>query len=126
MQPFLLSQLNNKTIGVEEGTILGEVAGRLNIKNASIESYENANEAIEKLNEESLDYLLMDDQAAKFWQFQTSGILLVVGEPIDYGGGYGIAINLNNLALQGSINNILDNYMKTGRYQKDIQKYFGH
>lgn len=125
VEPFSFSQLNDKSIGVEQGSVLMDQAEELNIKNAKIVTFDDTHEGIEQLTEGGLDYLLLDNPSANFWAVQSSGILQMVGNPIQYGEGYAIAVNLNDSGLLASINGVLSRYMKSSLYKSNVLKYFG-
>ncbi len=125
-QPFTLQNLNNKRIGVEQGSIFAEQIVNLGIGNATVVPYETVHELIDSLNNNDVDLVLMDNHSAVFWEIQSSGLLKTYGMPLEYGFGYGIAINRQNNTLLSQINTVLLKYQQSEDFKKSYRKYFGN
>ncbi|KTD16555.1 transporter substrate-binding domain-containing protein [Legionella jordanis] len=125
-QPFGLESLNNRTFGVEEGTIFPTVINLLGVRNPTINEYQDAPTLIDALQSDKIDYALMDDPSAMYWQAASTGILAVVGQPFSYGFGFGIAINPKATDLLQDINKALVDYQNSKEFKRDYGKYIAH
>lgn len=119
---FNLGLFKGKTIGVESGTIFNRQIQSLGINNASIKEYSRFENLLEGLSNNEVDYILVDDPTAIFWA-ANSGILMTVGPALQYGYGFGIAVQPNNTVLLDSINKSLQQYLTSPAYKQNFDKY---
>ncbi len=122
-EPFVISALNNKKIGVEEGTIYEDQATHLGISNPTIIPYSTAQDAITALTNKQIDYILLDNPSALYWAANTSNVLKVVGTPYVYGYGIGIAVSPNNISLLPVINTNLIQYQNSNDYKENYKRF---
>lgn len=125
-QPFSLNLLRNKRIGIEEGHVFNEQILEMGVQDARIVYYRDIPSLIEALNNGRVDFLLLDNPSAVFWQHNSSGRLKALGSPLDYGFGFGIAINRENEDLLRQINEALLVYQNSREYRQNYQKYLEH
>lgn len=125
-QPFRLQLLSDQTVGVSEGTIFPEVVKTLGIPNVKMVKFDRLDFMIEALQEGKINFALMDDPTALYWQSQSSGTLTVVGEPFIYGFGLGIAVNRGETDLLQAINKALLQYQNSEEFKLNYQKYIAH
>lgn len=124
--PFKLSNLSNKTIGVEEGTLFTrQILQMLEIKKPNIIPFQSVNQIIAALNEASIDAALLDNSTAIYWQNHSSGALYAIGKPYLFGFGLGIAINHADSVLTQAINLAILEYQKTDEFKALYNMYFG-
>lgn len=122
-QSFTLDLLNNKTIGIEEGTIFTQQIKDMGIKNTTIKEYRTVDLLLEGLSQKKVDFILVDNATAVYWGANSSGAFTVVGSPLLYGNGYGIAVNKINRQLLQSINSALLQYQNSNEYKINYNKY---
>lgn len=122
---FSLSAFNNKTIGVVSGTVFENGISEMSLNNSSIIAFPTEEELIEQLSEEDVDFALLDSPSADYWNIKSSGVLKKFGSNIDYGQGYGIAVEKGNIELLNQLNQALSTYLKSEDFKKDYMTYFG-
>ncbi|AUH72415.1 arginine-binding periplasmic protein [Legionella sainthelensi] len=125
-QPFSLALLNDKRIGVDGDSIFEDEIKGMDIKNPTIVPFygvHSTEEMLEALENEKIDFVILDNPSALYWAANSSGEVKTVGRPIPYGYGLGIAVNLNNNALLQSINHALLQYEFSKQYIKIYNKY---
>jgi polar amino acid transport system substrate-binding protein len=125
-QPFGLAVLHNRRIGVEKGTIFPAVIEALGVRNPKIIEYADAPTLIDALQTGKIDFVLIDDPSAIYWQSQSSGKLRVLGQGFTYGFGFGIAINPREIDLLREINQALVSYQNSKEFKRDYGKYIAH
>lgn len=117
--------LKGKTIGVEKGSVFGEQIRDWGIKKVKLVEFKAENDEILSLSQGNLDYILMDNYTAIYWQRQSKGKLKLIGEPINYGYGYGVAVNPQVPGLLQEINAALNSYVRSKQYRENYELYFG-
>lgn len=125
-QPFNLALLNNKRIGVDGDSIFEDEVKGMDIKNPTIVPFygvHSTEEMLEALENEKIDFVILDNPSALYWAANSSGKVRTVGRPIPYGHGLGIAVNLTNDSLLQSINHALLQYEFSNQYIKNYNKY---
>lgn len=127
---FNLGMLNNSTIGVEKGTIFDKMADTLGIQNPKVVRYDKYAEEIEALRDNDIDFALMDEPAARYWQIQSSGIFMALGQPMVYGSGadlgVAIAVNKEEGDLLNEINTALQEYKNSKDYKDNYDRYIAY
>ena len=68
----------------------------------------------------------MDNSSALYWQSRSSGVLNVLGKPINYGVGFGIAINRDDVELLNLINKALLEYQDSKNYEVNYHSYLSY
>jgi polar amino acid transport system substrate-binding protein len=121
--PFSFDSLKGKSLGIQSGTIFVDQVSELGIKNANIKLYDRLEDMLDALNRGRIDYLLIDDPTAVFWAANSAGTFVAVGQPLVYGFGYGIAVNLNNKPLLDTINKALLQYQNSEDFKRNYFKY---
>ncbi len=122
-KPFNLTELDNRNIGIEEGTIFADALRALGVNTTKIISFDQTTSMMEALHQGEIDLALTDAPAALYWQSQSSGAFTMLGEPFSYGFGLGIAVNRNNTALLTQINQALLQYQNTADFKREYDKY---
>lgn len=121
-QPFNLKLFDNKRIGVQAGSIFETQINLMNIKNSTIIAYPNTHELVDALSTGNIDFTLMDAPSAHYWHLHSSGILQMIGEPLPYGIGFGIAVNKDEPLLL-AINAALIIYLQSPDFKKSRAIY---
>ncbi len=124
-QPFSLTNLANKLIGVEEGTVFKSLVTLLGIKNPNVIIFRSEDEMIDALGEEELDYILLDAATARFWSIKASSHVRTVGEPLPYAYGLGIAVNPKEINLLPAINDAITKFQNSPDFKQHYMTYFG-
>jgi polar amino acid transport system substrate-binding protein len=120
---FSLSLLKDKKIGVVEGSIFPEQIKQMGIINPSINSYSSTENLLEALSKNDIDFILLDNPSAVYWEANSTGAFTAVGIPYIYGFGLGIAINSSEKDLLNSINNALLQYQNSKLYKQNYDTY---
>ncbi len=123
---FQISILDGRPIGVIEGTIFVDIINTIGIKNPKIIQFKDINSEIKAVHDGDIDAALLDAPSARYWQIETSNDLVVLGKPIVYGFGLGIAINKDKVDLLGQINKALLQYQNSEEYKQNYDRYMGH
>jgi len=92
-QGFSLELLNNKTIGIEAGTIFADQIKSMGVKNPTIREFERSEDLLEELRAGNLDFVLLDSPTTLYWEANSAGAFVKVGPAYMYGFGLGIATN---------------------------------
>lgn len=121
---FSNQSLNNKTIGIQLGTIFDDYLLSLNIKNYKLVYYKSESEQVSALMKKKVDIILLDNPNAIWWSLNTSNRTKVVGKPFKVGRGIGIAIAEKNISYLKNINQVIVRWQKDGSFQKAYNMYF--
>lgn len=121
--PFKIEQLHDKKIGVYKGTIYEDQATHIGIKNPIIKLYEGHQESLKALSNKEVDYILLDNPTALYWAANSSGAFKVIGEPMPYGYGFGIAVSNKDRELIPMLNKALIGYQNTKEYNENYARY---
>lgn len=124
--PFSLKSLDNQKIGVVKGTIFAEQIHKMKITNPIIKNYQALEPLLEALSKKEVDFILVDNPTAIYWEANSSGKLSVVGAPYMYGYGVGIAVNPQDKNLLASINKALIDYNSSDDFKNNYDKYIPH
>lgn len=122
-RPFRLALMNGKKIGMTEGSIFPEVIQKMGIKTPIIVPFTNLNKLIEALYRDKINFALLDEPTALFWQAQSARKLAVLGQSFSYGVGLGIAVHRDNLVLLNAINNALLKYQESDDFKINYHTY---
>ena len=122
-QPFTMSALDNKLIAYEEGTVLGDRVQSLSIKNPKLRSYKHIEDEIAALMNGNVDFVILDNPTALYWQINASGKLSVFGDPLPSGYGLGIAVNPHKPELLIAVNAALNEFLNNGGFRAAYNKY---
>lgn len=122
-KPFSIESLTSKTVGVESGTIFSDQINDMKIKNVTIKEYPRIEEQLEALNSGKVDYILVDNPTALYWEANSSGAFSVVGKPYMYGYGLGIVMNINNKELVQNINKAILQYQDSDDFKTNYNRY---
>jgi polar amino acid transport system substrate-binding protein len=121
--PFNLSSLNNKTIGIEAGSIFAQQIQAMGIKNATIRENPKVAALLEDLENGKVDFIIVDNQTAIYWEANSSDRFVLHGPPYEYGYGFAIAVNPADESLLTAINQALITYQKSEAYKRDYKRY---
>jgi ABC-type amino acid transport substrate-binding protein len=121
---FELHLLDNKRIGVEEGSVFTRYIQGMNIKTPRIKTYRFESTMIESLSDKKIDVVLIDAASARYWAQHSHNILKTIGESIHYGFGSGIAINPGSPELIDPVNKALEEYKKSSEFKKHYDTHF--
>ncbi|VEG92435.1 transporter substrate-binding domain-containing protein [Legionella spiritensis] len=123
---FTLSMLNNRKIGVEQDTVFPDIINSLALTNPKVITYSKLETLIEDLYHGEIDFALMDNPTALYWQSQSSGIIKPVGKPFSFGFGLGIAVRPGNTQLLQQINNALARFEKSPDFKRAYEQYLAY
>lgn len=122
--PFNLHAFNGKKIGVGEGGLFGtQVRAMKNFKPKIVKFKYNA-DMIEALSSGAIDIAIVDNPTAIYWQNHSSGEIIALGKPFNYGFGLGIAVNQAYPELIPKINQAIETYQTTSAFKQLYQMYF--
>lgn len=121
--PFDLSALDNKRIAYEEGTILDERIKTLSIKNPRLRGYKHIDDEIVALSNEEVDFVILDNPTALYWENNASGEFKTFGDPLPSGVPLGIAVNPQNPELLAAVNFALNEFLNNGGFHATYNKY---
>lgn len=122
---FTIELLANKRIGVQRDTVFETEILQKNIKNPEIVPYRFQDYMIEALSLGEIDAILLDEASARYWAIHSAGLVQIVGEPMPFAYGMGIAINPRDPALTPLINQALTRYINSPAMRKNYETYFG-
>jgi len=120
-----LKELKDKKIGVIQASYLKPNFLSHYTSQSNIHEYANTTLLIHALNNHKIDAILINSSVAKYLA-NNIGNLSPVGEPIQFGMGYGISALKKNADLINKINQILLQLSTDGTYEKIYIKYFGN
>lgn len=120
---FTLANLNNKTIGLEKGTIFLEELHTLRIKTANIKEYPDVDSQLAALSNNEIDIIILDNPTAVYWASNSSNTFQLAGPRYVYGFGLGIAINKTEVDLLREINRALLEYQNSNAFKLNYNKY---
>ena len=120
-----LRVLQNKQIGVQANTVYADQLQQMGHLESNIVTFTHESELIDALNQGNIDLALMSNPTALYWSNQTSNTLRVIGEPILYGFGIGIAVNPKKPELTQAINAAILRTQNSNEYTQIYQMYFG-
>jgi arginine transport system substrate-binding protein len=115
----------NKKIGVRLGTPFRELAVSLYEKKITLVDFPVMSELLSGLNNDQVDAVLINSEAAKYWVLNNNSLYKLIGNPISIGGGYGIMANPDQTKLMFEINRALLNIEADGTYLNIYTRYFG-
>lgn len=121
--PFSLSSLDGKRIGVYKGTIYENQASHIGVQNPIIQTYIGYQDALKALANNEVDYILLDNPTALYWAANSSGAFKVVGEPYAYGFGIAIAVSEQDKAMLPFLNEALIQYQNSEEYRQNYQRF---
>lgn len=116
--------IKNKKLGVRNGTLFQALAEHLFQNHIHITSFDDVTDLISALSAESIDAILMNAAAAKYWSANNNDLYKLIGNPIPTGKGYGIISNKNQDLLMEKINEALLHMQNDGSYLKIYSRYF--
>lgn len=122
-QAFSLQLLKDKKIGVVVATVFKDQIKDMGIINPTVIEYPNTEVMLEDLRKGNVDYVLFDNPTALYWAANSSGAFIVIGKPLVYGYGLGIAVNKEESYLLPSINQALQQYEQSSEYQLSYKRY---
>jgi len=121
--PFALSSLTGKRIGVYKRTIYEDQASHIGVENPVIQTYMGYEDALKALTNKEIDYILLDNPTALYWAANSSGAFKVIGDPYVYGFGIGIVISDQDKDLIPAINQALLQYQNSNDFKQNYQRF---
>ena len=117
-------ELINQKIGVRLGTPFKSLARKLYGDKITIVELPSTEDLLVKLDDESIDAILMDAPTAKDWATNDSNQYRLIGTRIPIGKGYGIMATQDQEKLISQINQALISIEADGTYLKIYSHYF--
>ncbi len=124
--PFTFSSLNRQRIGIEKGSIYPQVIRALGIVEPRILAYDSNDLLVDALQQNQIDYALLDTPEAKFWQSKATSHLRVIGPSFKYGVGLGIAVNQANKRLLADINRALAQFLQSPAFRQAQTQFLNY
>ncbi len=119
-----IAELPGKTFGIENDDVYGTLI-RTNFGSTSkIKTYNLHTQLLEALVNGAVDVLLLDKATADYWVQNSANNYRLLGNPMQYGYGYGIMSAKGEDALISKINEALISMQKDGTYLKIFSTYF--
>jgi ABC-type amino acid transport substrate-binding protein len=78
---------------------------------------------LDALHKGKVDYLLIDSLTATYWEANSSGQFVSIGDAYIYGNGFGIAVNQNDPLLLESLNRALVDFQNSPEYKTLCNQY---
>lgn len=122
-KPFSMSLMENKKIGVLSGSIFDESPAALGIVSAKIIPYSSMSQLVEDLYNKKIDFVLVHDPVALYWDANTPGDLTKIGPAFVMGMGLGVVVNKKNVELLQEVNKALIQFQDSPLYKKNFDKY---
>lgn len=122
-KPFTLDMLNNKSIGIGVGTIFGDQIKAMGIKDPTIKTYNGNELSLEGLGKKEVDFILIDNPTAIYWEANSTGAFVKIGPPFMFGLGFGIAVNKADKNLLETIDKALLQYQASKDYKTNYDRY---
>ena len=119
-----LENLKDKKIGVIKASFLKSQFLSNYTSPANVYEFDDTTLLLNALNSHQVDAVLINSSVAKYL-INNVGDLKPLGEPVQFGLGYGISILKKNADLVKKINKILLEMEVDGTYAKLYTKYFG-
>lgn len=120
--------VDNKTIGVQQGSTFETYLRDKYAQRISIKSYASIQDAFLDLDAGRVDMVITDTPIANAWLKSSSTIFGLLGKPIVdhvyFGNGYSIAVRKDNTLLLNQLNEALMKIKADGTYMKIYKKYF--
>lgn len=114
----------NKKIGVRLGTPFKKLAHTLYKDQITIVEFSGMSDLLNALNNNTVDIVLTNTAAAKYWFANNSDTYKLIGTEIPTGEGYGIMANPSNSKLIQQINQELVDMEADGTYLQIYTRYF--
>lgn len=111
--------LVGKTVGVQLGTT-GDIYSS-DIEDATIERYNKGFEAVQALNQDKIDAVIIDREPAKVFVAENTGLVILDESFTEE--DYAIAVAKENTELLDNINASLAKLKESGKLQEIIDKY---
>lgn len=121
--PFKLEQLNDKRIGVLNGSAF-ERTLRLMRHTPRLITFEKDSDMIDSLRAKTLDLALISVLEAHYWQNNSAGLFKTIGNPFPIGFGFAIAIDPTQQALIDDINLAVVKYHESNEFKRNHTLYF--
>ncbi len=119
-QAFSLDLLNNKTIGIETGTIFADQIKAMGIRDPILKEYSRTEEMLEELDSGEVDFVLLDSPTTVYWEANSSGKFVKIGPAYMYGFGLGIA---SNPSLLNDLNKAVLQYQNSEDFKLNFDRY---
>lgn len=116
----------NKKVGVRRGTPFKNLALTIYQNNITILEYDRVEDLLNALNDNSVDIMLTNAAAARYWFSNNSNLYKLIGIQIPTGQGYGIMTNHSQDKLIQQINQALLAMEADGTYLQIYSRYFGN
>lgn len=124
------SGLQNKIVGVQEGTVLEQYLRQAYGQGVKIKTYPSIRDAFLDLQSGRVNTVFADTPIIQAWvNKQPAHTFAMIGQPISGGAlfqeGFGIAVRKDNTALVKQLNQALAVIKADGTYDKIYEQYFG-
>lgn len=120
---YVLGQLVNPEIGVQIGSLYANYLLQ-NYPDATIKTYQDANQIIAALRQKQIELAMVDAPAANYWVNQLPNDLRLVGSPINLNLSLGIMLNKNDPQLLAQLNAAILVVTKSPAFTDLIKTYF--
>ena len=122
-QPFALSVLNNKKIGVLKNSAYSTEIYSLQIQNPKIVVFNSTDNIISAIKSGDIDVGFMDSHTAYYWQSNSGGSLQTLGNNLPIGFGLAVVANQNNESLILGMNVALRSFQESQDFKTNYRLY---
>lgn len=119
-----IEDIRQKKVGVVRGTLFKDIVLEKYQGVVQVLEYRTLSEAFIALSNNTLDAVITDEEAAKYWATTNSTLFKLVGKSIPIGMGYGMMANKKSTPLINKINKALLDMEADGTYLKIYNRYF--
>lgn len=126
-EPFDLSQLNKKRIGVLNDSAFERTVKFMDgVDKPRLITFERDSQMIDALRANAINVALLSVPKARYWRSNSAGLFKTVGNPFPVGFGFAAAINPKNRDLIKAINIAILQYQDSEAFKQNYNMYFNN
>ncbi len=115
--------LNKKKVGILSSNVSTSDLVLAGIQYSKIVGFKNQHDLIASLSKGKIDFAVLNEYSAKYWQRNSTGFLKIIGQPLKHSCKVRMMVNANDQALLEEINNSIIHYQNEGQFVQDYHKY---
>ena len=125
-QKFIFTKFKDQIVGAQTGTTHEQELLILGFTKEHIQKFLRINSMIDALNNDQISLALVSNPIAIYWENYSANKLHVLGKPLNYGLGFGVAVKKNNnRELVRRLNTAILLFQQSPEYRQLYQMYFG-
>lgn len=121
--PYNFNFLYKKKVGIFAANNFVSDLSVVGVPTAKIVSFKNQHNLIASLSRRKIDFAILNEYSAKYWQRNSTGFLKIVGRPLRHPYKVRMMINADDQQLLEEINNSIIHYQNEGHFLADYRKY---